>query len=47
MMGRELNDMARVISVMPVIVAIGMLVDRLVFVPLESRIRERWGLSSA
>jgi len=47
MMGRELNDMARVISVMLVIVAIGMLVDRLVFMPLESRMRERWGLSSA
>ena len=47
MMGRELNDMARVISVMLVIVAIGMFVDRLVFMPLESRMRERWGLSSA
>jgi len=46
MMGRELNDMARVIAAMIVIVAIGMLVDRVVFVTLESRVRERWGLES-
>ena len=47
MMGRELNDMARVIAAMILIVAIGMLVDRLLFVTLESRVRERWGLDSA
>ena len=46
MMGRELNDMARVIAAMIMIVAIGMLVDRVVFVTLESRVRERWGLES-
>jgi NitT/TauT family transport system permease protein len=43
-MGRELNDMAQVISVMIIIVAIGLLVDFLVFAPAERRIRERWGL---
>jgi NitT/TauT family transport system permease protein len=43
-MGRELNDMAQVISVMLIIVLIGLLVDFLVFTPVEVRIRERWGL---
>ncbi len=42
--GRELNDMSQVIAVMLVIIAIGLAVDRLVFAPVESRVRERWGL---
>lgn len=42
-MGRELNDMARVIAVMLVIIFIGLLVDRLIFAPVERRLRERWG----
>ena len=42
--GRELNDMAQVVAVMLVIIAIGLIVDRLVFAPLEARVRERWGL---
>jgi NitT/TauT family transport system permease protein len=46
-MGRELNDMAQVISVMLIIVAIGLLVDFMVFAPVQRRIRERWGLQSA
>jgi NitT/TauT family transport system permease protein len=45
MMGRELNDMSQVIAVMLVIIAIGLAIDRLIFAPLESRIRERWGLT--
>jgi NitT/TauT family transport system permease protein len=44
MMGRELNDMNQVVAVMLVIIAIGLVVDRLVFTPLESRVRDRWGL---
>ncbi len=44
MMGRELNDMSQVIAVMLVIIALGLSVDRLVFSPMESRVRERWGL---
>ncbi len=44
-MGRELNDMSQVIAVMVVIIAIGLLVDRLVFAPIESHVRERWGLT--
>jgi NitT/TauT family transport system permease protein len=46
-MGRELNDMAQVIAVMLVIIALGLLVDRAVFVPVERRVRERWGLHTA
>ncbi len=44
MMGRELNDMNQVVAVMLVIIAIGLAVDRLVFTPLETRVRARWGL---
>lgn len=44
MIGRELNDMSQVIAVMLVIIAIGLIVDRLIFAPIESRVRERWGL---
>ena len=45
-MGRELNDMSQVIATMVIIVAIGLLVDRLVFGPIERRARERWGLQT-
>lgn len=47
MIGRELNDMSQVIAVMIVIIIIGIVVDRLFFVKVEKRIRERWGLSKA
>jgi len=43
-LGRELNDMARVLSVMLVIISIGLLADYAVFRPAELRIRQRWGL---
>jgi NitT/TauT family transport system permease protein len=43
-MGRELNDMSQVIAVMLIIIVIGLVIDRLVFAPIESRVRERWGL---
>ena len=45
MMGRDLNDMNQVLAVMAVIMAIGQIVDRLVFERLESRIRLKWGLT--
>ena len=45
-MGRDLNDMTQVVAVMLVIIAIGLVVDRLIFAPIESRVRERWGLQS-
>lgn len=44
MIGRELNDMSQVIAVMLVIILIGILIDRLFFIKVERRIRERWGL---
>ena len=43
--GRELNDMSRVIAVMVVLATIGILVDRVFFAKVERRIRERWGLT--
>jgi NitT/TauT family transport system permease protein len=46
MMGRDLNDMSQVIAVMLVIIALGLAVDRLIFSPVEHRVRERWGLAS-
>ncbi|MCL5996720.1 MAG: ABC transporter permease [Chloroflexi bacterium] len=41
--GRDLNDVAMVMSVMALIVFIGVAVDRLAFAPLERRVRGRWG----
>lgn len=43
-MGRELNDMSQVIAVMVVIVAIGVVMDKLIFGLLEKRVRKIWGL---
>jgi NitT/TauT family transport system permease protein len=45
--GRELNNMSMVVAVMLIIVAIGLLVDRVIFGPLEHWVRERWGLAQA
>jgi NitT/TauT family transport system permease protein len=45
--GRDLNDMALVIAVMGVIVAVGLAFDRLVFGPLETWVQNRWGLGQA
>lgn len=46
-MGRDFNDMAEVVAVMAVIVAIGIAFDRLVFSRLERGVRERFGLERA
>jgi len=43
--GRELNAMEQVIGIMLLIVAIGLLVDRLLFLPWERFMHRRWGLS--
>ena len=43
--GRELNDMARVMAAMVVIVALGLLFDYLLLGRLEERMRRRWGLT--
>ena len=47
MMGRELNDMSQVIAVMILIVAIGYIVDGLVFKTIERRLQQKWGLTPA
>jgi NitT/TauT family transport system permease protein len=47
MMGRDLNDMSQVLAVMILIVAIGYVVDGLVFKTLERRLQYRWGLTTA
>ena len=47
MMGRDLNDMSQVIAVMMLIVAIGYVVDGLVFKTIERRLQHKWGLLPA
>jgi NitT/TauT family transport system permease protein len=43
--GREFSLMPQIIAVMISIFAIGICVDRIVFVKLEEKAREKWGLS--
>ena len=43
--GRDLNQMDLVIAIMMVIVVIGLGVNRILFGPVESWVRERWGLA--
>ncbi|HXY14214.1 MAG TPA: ABC transporter permease [Terriglobales bacterium] len=45
MMGRDLNDMSQVIAVMILIVAIGYVVDGLVFRTIERRLQHKWGFA--
>ena len=45
--GRELLDPAQVMGAMVSIVAIGVVVDQVVFRVLELRVRRRWGLAEA
>jgi NitT/TauT family transport system permease protein len=47
MMGRELADMSEVLSVMIVIVALGLFVDRFFFGALERVVGDRWGFERA
>jgi NitT/TauT family transport system permease protein len=47
MMGRDLNDMSQVLAVMILIMAIGQIVDRVIFETLENRIRRKWGVARA
>jgi NitT/TauT family transport system permease protein len=47
MMGRDLNDMSQVIAVMMLIIAIGYIVDGLVFKTIERRLQHKWGLTPA
>jgi NitT/TauT family transport system permease protein len=45
MRGRDLNDMSLVLAVMAILIAIGVVADRLVFERLERTVRHRWGLA--
>jgi len=45
-MNRELNDLPGVVGIMLITVAIGLLLDQLLFGLIERRIRRRWGLSA-
>src|SRR5437879_8070681 len=47
MMGRDLNDMSAVIAVMLLIVAIGYVVDGVVFKGMERHLQNKWGLATA
>jgi NitT/TauT family transport system permease protein len=47
MVGRDLNDMSQVIAVMILIVAIGYIVDGLVFRMIERRLQQKWGFAPA
>ena len=47
MMGRDLNDMSQVIAVMILIIAIGYIVDGLVFQTIERRLQRKWGVEEA
>jgi NitT/TauT family transport system permease protein len=42
---RNLDDIATVVAVMLVIIAIGVIINGLIFAPLERNVRERWGLT--
>ena len=41
--GRELGEMDRVLGVMLVIIAVGLVVDKAVFAPVERALHRRWG----
>ena len=47
MMGRDLNDMSQLIAVMILIIAIGYIVDGLIFKTFERRLQYKWGLRPA
>ena len=47
MMGRDLNDMSQVLAVMTLVMLLGYLVDRIVFVNVERQMRARWGFTTA
>ena len=47
MMGRDLNDMSAVIAVMFLIIAIGYVVDGVVFKGMERHLQNKWGLTPA
>jgi NitT/TauT family transport system permease protein len=47
MMGRDLSNMNAVIAVMVLIIALGYIVDGIVFKSMERHLQQKWGLTSA
>lgn len=47
MVGRDIADISQVVAVMLVIIALGLLVDKLLFEKVEKNIRHIWGLDRA
>jgi NitT/TauT family transport system permease protein len=47
MMGRETSNMNAVIAVMILIIALGYIVDGLIFKSMEKRLQHKWGLTAA
>ena len=43
--GRDLGDTAQVFAIMLIIVIIGILIESIIFGPLERNVRKRWGLT--
>jgi len=46
MMGRDLNDMSAVLAVMLLIIALGFIVDGVVFRGIERHLQNKWGLTA-
>lgn len=46
-MGRDLADTAQVFTVILVILAVGLAVDRLAFARMEHSVQQRWGYEPA
>jgi NitT/TauT family transport system permease protein len=47
MMGRDFSNMSAVIAVMILIIAIGYIVDGLIFRSMERHLQNKWGLTAA
>ncbi len=43
--GREFSNMSQIIATMIVIFTIGLIFDRIVFIKIEEKVRDRWGLN--
>jgi NitT/TauT family transport system permease protein len=46
-MGREMNDASQVIGIMLITILVGILFDRVIFLPIETRLRHRWGVQKS
>lgn len=44
MMGRDLTDISQLMAIMLVIIALGLIVEKMIFGKVERMIRNRWGI---